>query len=88
MHLTAKWNSHNREHEQTVVNVNSFDVWSNMFRTDWIKTEWGLKQIRVERNNWHRATYICCVSEDDALAVVVTNGLGGHGDCDKWPVDF
>lgn len=42
-----------------------------------------MNHIKRSRPNWHRGTYIGCVSEDDALAVVVTNGLGGHGDGDK-----
>lgn len=33
-------------------------------------------------------THIRCVSEDNALAVVVTDGLGCHGDRDERPVDF
>lgn len=39
--------------------------------------------VMSERHDWHKDTYICRVSEDDALAVVVTNGLGGHGDGDE-----
>lgn len=33
-------------------------------------------------------THICCVSEDNPLAIIVADGLGCHGDCDKGPVDF
>ena len=36
----------------------------------------------------HRGTHICCVSEDDALAIVVTDGFGCHGDRDERPMDF
>lgn len=35
-----------------------------------------------------RHTHICGVSEDDALAVVVADGFGCHGDGDQRPVDF
>lgn len=35
-----------------------------------------------------RDTHICGVSEDDALAVIITDGFGCHGDRDKRPVDF
>lgn len=33
-------------------------------------------------------THICSVSEDNPLAIIVADGLGCHGDCDKGPVDF
>lgn len=36
----------------------------------------------------HRGTHICGVSEDDALAVVVTDGFGCHGDRDERPMDL
>ena len=46
-------------------------------------TNYNLKDI-----NMHGGTHICGVSEDDALAVVVTDGFGCHGDRDERPVDF
>lgn len=36
----------------------------------------------------HGGTHIRGVSEDDALAVVVADGFGRHGDGDERPVDF
>lgn len=36
----------------------------------------------------HDGTHICGMSEDDALAVVVTDGFGCHGHSDKRPVDL
>lgn len=32
--------------------------------------------------------HICGVSEHDALAVIVADGFGRHGDRDEGPVDF
>lgn len=43
---------------------------------------------KPEDFNMHRGTHICGVSEDDALAVVVTDGFGCHGDRDERPMDF
>lgn len=35
-----------------------------------------------------KVTHIRGVSENDALAVIVADGFGCHGDRDKRPVDF
>lgn len=38
--------------------------------------------------NMRGVAHICGVSEHDALAVIVADGFGRHGDRDEGPVDF
>lgn len=45
-------------------------------------------ELQLKDINMLRGTHICGVSEDDALAVVVTDGFGCHGNRDERPVDF
>lgn len=45
-------------------------------------------ELQLKHFNVHRCTHVCGVSEDNALAVVVTDGFGCHGDRDERPVDF
>lgn len=47
-----------------------------------------IRNKKPEDFNMHRGTHICGVSEDDALAVVVTDGFGCHGDRDERPMDL
>lgn len=48
---------------------------------------WNI-ELQPNDTSRKRGTHICGVSEDDALAVVVTDGFGCHGDRDERPVDF
>lgn len=48
----------------------------------------ALIKNKSESIKLHRGTHICSVPEDDALAVVVADGFGCHGDRYEGPVDF